>query len=83
MSFDYLDLYQDIGDSSGGDMTGVSAGPVGNTNIASAQPGYKPYAYRSGKPPKGGKKTKKATRAILKPGTGRGPDDPEYRGPAQ
>ena len=82
MSRDYLDLYQDIGDGSGGDMTSVSAGNTGNTNIASAAPGYKPYSYRA-KVPKGGKKAKKLGKPVLKPGTGRGPDVNEFYGPAQ
>lgn len=83
MNRDYLDLYtQDIGDGSGGDYTSVSAGSVGNTNIASTSPSYKPFAYRS-KIPKGGKKAKKQGKPVLKPGAGSGPDDPEFRGPAQ
>lgn len=82
MARDYLDLYQDVGDGSGGDYTSVSAGSVGNTNIASASPGYKPYSYR-GKIPKGGKKAKKQVKPVLKHGTGRGPDENEFYGPAQ
>lgn len=75
MGHTYDALYsQDINESSGGDYTSVSATTTG---VAGTLPNARPAPYKT-RIPKGGKKFKKPGKPILKMGSSRGPDDPEY-----